>query len=86
MNLGELKASLSRFPEDMDVCQVTFAVIDKDGDIHYDLLAFTSYVNDKHLDIPIVLLGSDSVAVKMMLEKKVVDENGRSPTEEGFQL
>lgn len=86
MNLGELKASLNRFPGDFDNCEVIFGMLDKKDKEKFDTLAFTAYVNVKGYDDPIFLLGSHNLALKLMAEGRILGLDKEKPDQGGFNL
>ena len=79
MNLGELKASLSRMSPDLDDCEVVVLMLDDKKKEFYDTLGFTAYVNVKDRENPIFLMGSHDSAVKMMKEDRLHYPDGSVP-------
>jgi hypothetical protein len=78
MNLGELKASLSRMSPDLDDCEVVLLTMDKKKE-KYDTLAFTSYVIVKGHENPIFMMGSHDAAMKMFKDGKLKYSDGSVP-------
>jgi len=60
MTVKELKQSLERFGHDDDNNQVVLQTIDPDGNLDYQILAFTGYSTDEKLKC--VILGSEDAA------------------------
>ena len=85
MKLGELKKSLTRFPEDMDDTEVLFTFLPDNGKIEYDNLAFVAYAEVKE-DTTVVMLGSMKVALERMKKGSLRYADGTKPTDTGFDL
>lgn len=86
MNLGELKASLNRFPGDFDNCEVLFGMVNDQNKEKFDVLAFTAYVNIKGYDDLIFLLGSNELASKLISEGRAIGFEDKNPNQDGFNL
>ena len=56
MNLGELRKSLTRFPQDMDDTEVLIQYVDSQGNLDADCVAFVGYVTLQKTDTTAALL------------------------------
>jgi len=79
MNLGELKASLSRMSPDLDECEVMLLTMSSKSKEQHDLLAFTSYVVIKDRENPIFMMGSHKAALKMFKDGRLKYSDGTIP-------
>jgi hypothetical protein len=84
MKLGELKKSLSRFPEDMDDVEVLFTYLGDKDKQEYDNLAFVSYAEVG--EVTTVILGSMKAALDRMKKGTLHYADGSKPTDSGFDL
>lgn len=84
MKLGELKKSLTRFPEDMDDTEVLFTFLGENDKIEYDNLAFVAYAEIG--ETTTVILGSMKAALERMKKGSLRYADGTKPNDTGFDL
>jgi hypothetical protein len=84
MKLGELKKSLSRFPEDMNDVEILFTYLGDTDKQEYDSLAFVSYAEVG--DVTTVILGSMKAAIDRMKKGTLRYVDGSKPSDSGFDL
>jgi len=79
MNLGELKKSLTRFPEDMNEVEVLFTFVANEDKEEYDTLGFVSYAEVK--DTTCIILGSTKAAMVRLKKGTLRYADGSKPTD-----